>query len=187
MHTMPALAAAGAALPALRARGGGAGDLAALCALDREINAWKLAAETREASVQLGVRRLKALVNISPRLAAAGEFARDIDAGRGARAITSSSAACRPPWKAFRCDAALNASLTRRSPPSARAALKLIRIGQEGMQRALRAACAANCRGCVATSCSVAREEAGWFNPLLEIASMRHERADERLFISCNS
>jgi len=36
----------------------------------------------------------------------------------------------------------------------------------------------------VAASLGVAREDAGCFNPLLEIASMRHERAFERLFIS---
>ena len=42
-------------------------------------------------------------------------------------------------------------------------------------------------RGCRRRSrvhCKCTRDEAGWFDPLLEIASMRHERADERLFIS---
>jgi urease accessory protein UreF len=36
----------------------------------------------------------------------------------------------------------------------------------------------------VQASLEVEREEAGWFDPLLEIAAMRHEFADERLFIS---
>ena len=36
-----------------------AADLDEICAIDREIGAWKLARETREASAQLGVRRLK--------------------------------------------------------------------------------------------------------------------------------
>ena len=63
------------------------------------------------------------------------------------------------------------------------AALKLIRIGQEGCQRALRAA-AASAPEAIATSLTVERATAGWFNPMLEIAAMRHERAEERLFIS---
>jgi urease accessory protein len=63
------------------------------------------------------------------------------------------------------------------------AAMKLIRIGQEGCQRVLRAACT-EAKVVVAASLNVGREDAGCFNPLLEIASMRHERADERLFIS---
>jgi urease accessory protein len=61
--------------------------------------------------------------------------------------------------------------------------LKLIRIGQEGCQRVLRATCAASDESITASS-AVVREQAGWFNPLLEIASLRHERAEERLFIS---
>ena len=36
----------------------------------------------------------------------------------------------------------------------------------------------------VAASLDVARDDAGIFEPLLEIASMRHEFANERLFIS---
>jgi len=63
------------------------------------------------------------------------------------------------------------------------AALKLIRIGQDGVQRTLRTAGAETAR-VTAASRTIAREDAGVFNPLLEIAAMRHERAEERLFIS---
>src|SRR5262245_50053985 len=44
----------------------GAGNLAELRRIDLEISAWKLAAETRAASAQLGLRRLKALRAIHP-------------------------------------------------------------------------------------------------------------------------
>jgi urease accessory protein len=47
----------------------------------------------------------------------------------------------------------------------------------------LRAA-AATADASIAASLVVSKCDAGWFNPLLEIASLRHERADERLFIS---
>jgi urease accessory protein len=63
------------------------------------------------------------------------------------------------------------------------AAMKLIRIGQDGCQRVLRGACG-EATGVVDRSLGIVRLRAGCFNPLLEIASMRHERADERLFIS---
>ena len=41
-----------------------------------------------------------------------------------------------------------------------------------------------NAESTIAASLDIPRASAGWFNPLLEIASLRHERADERLFIS---
>src|SRR6187549_2140664 len=58
-------------------------DLGDICTIDREIDAWKLARETREASIQLGLRRLKALRIISDRSRLA-EFEQAI-AGRRAR------------------------------------------------------------------------------------------------------
>jgi urease accessory protein len=63
------------------------------------------------------------------------------------------------------------------------AALKLLRIGQEGCQRVL-ASCLERAQGVLRDSLEVRHAEAGCFNPLLEIASMRHETAYERLFIS---
>jgi len=44
--------------------------------------------------------------------------------------------------------------------------------------------CLADTDGRVAQALTIAREAIGWFDPLLDIASMRHETADERLFIS---
>ena len=63
------------------------------------------------------------------------------------------------------------------------AALKLIRIGQDGCQRVLRHALTL-AQPTIAASLTVVRDDAGVFDPLLEIASMRHEFANERLFIS---
>ena len=80
-------------------------------------------------------------------------------------------------------EAALGAYYYQAVAAACGASLKLIRIGQDGVQRALRAA-AELAPAAIARSLAVARDEAGWFNPILEIASMRHERAGERLFIS---
>ena len=63
------------------------------------------------------------------------------------------------------------------------AALKLLRIGQEACQRVL-ASALAQAPAVVRDSLTIQRAEAGCFNPLLEIASMRHQTAFERLFIS---
>lgn len=152
-----------------------------ICAIDREIGTWKLARETREASAKLGMRRLKALRKISdaPRLA---EFEQATATGS---ACGHHLVVCALQARAgsVPLEAALAAYFYQSLAAVCAAALKLIRIGQDGCQRALRAA-AASAEATVRDSLSVAREDAGWFNPLLEIASMRHERADERLFIS---
>ena len=152
-----------------------------VCAIDREIGAWKLARETREASAQLGVRRLKALRTIAdaPLLA---EFEQAI-AGRRASGHHLVVCALQARVENVPLAAALTTYLYQSLAAVCAAALKLIRIGQDGCQRSLRAALS-NAGPTVRASLTVARDDAGWFNPLLEIAAMRHERADERLFIS---
>jgi urease accessory protein len=156
-------------------------DLDVVCAIDREIDAWKLARETRDASIQLGLRRLKALRNITdaPHLA---EFEQAIVAQR-ARGHHLVVCAVQARVESIPLLAAITAYFYQSLAAICAAALKLIRIGQEGCQRALRTA-AAQAEATIRQSLRVARNEAGWFNPLLEIASMRHERAEERLFIS---
>ena len=167
-------------LPFLRFAFAAAG-LDEICAIDREISAWKLARETREASAQLGVRRLKALRTISdaPLLA---EFEEAIAAKRasGHHLVVC---ALQARVENIPLEAALATYLYQSLAAICATALKLIRIGQDGCQRSLRAA-TAQANETVRESFSVAREDAGWFNPALEIASMRHERAPERLFIS---
>lgn len=152
-----------------------------ICALDAEIGAWKLARESREASAQLGVRRLKALRTISD-AAALAEFDAAIREGRAAGhhlvvcGLQARAAGVPLP-------AALTTYFYQSLAAICAAALKLIRIGQDACQRVLHAACA-EAEVVVQGSLAIARADAGWFNPFLEIASMRHERAEERLFIS---
>lgn len=63
------------------------------------------------------------------------------------------------------------------------AAMKLLRIGQNASQSLLTEALA-EAPHLIAASQQVAREDMGWFNPWLDIASARHEHAEARLFIS---
>jgi urease accessory protein len=151
------------------------------CALDREIDAWKLAQEAREASAQLGGRRLAALQKISDH-ADLAEFSRAIAAGR-ARGHHLVVCALQARAGGIPLDAALATYFYQALAAVCAAALKLIRIGQDGCQRVLRAM-NREAEAIVNRSLVVERGDAGWFNPLLEIAAMRHARADERLFIS---
>ncbi len=168
-------------LPYLRFAFQHAKNLPELCAIDREIHASKLARETREASIQIGTRRIKALQAISeaPELIA---FATAIHSGDAfghhlcAFAIQGVS-------ENIPIDALLMTYAYQTLSGAVAAALKLIRIGQDGCQRALRHALGF-LPEVIETSLSVERDQAGCFSPLLEIASMRHAFAQERLFIS---
>jgi urease accessory protein len=157
------------------------GHLAELRRIDLAISAWKLPSETRAASAQLGTRRLKALRTISDApLLAAFETLIAHGACQGHHLVVCGLQAAMenvPPH------AALTTYFYQSLAAICAAALKLIRIGQDGIQRTLRTACSV-APAIVQSSLAVTRENAGWFNPLLEIAAMRHERADERLFIS---
>lgn len=157
------------------------GNLADLRRLDEEIGAWKLAAEARQASAQLGLRRLKALRTISDApLLAAFEMLVTHGACAGHHLVVCGLQAS---IERLPLEAALLAYFYQSLAAICAAAMKLIRIGQDGCQRVLRAA-SREADSVVRRSLLVGRTNAGWFNPILEIAAMRHERADERLFIS---
>jgi urease accessory protein len=63
------------------------------------------------------------------------------------------------------------------------AAMKLLRLGQNGAQSLLTEALGAM-PNIIAEAQRTPRDEIGWFNPWLDIAAARHENADARMFIS---
>lgn len=63
------------------------------------------------------------------------------------------------------------------------AAMKILRLGQNGSQSLLTEALAA-APAAIAAAEATPQEEIGWFNPWLDIAAARHETADSRMFIS---
>ncbi len=168
-------------LPYLRFAHGSVGDMGALCEVDCEISAWKLARETREGSMQIGRRRLAALrvVNEQPLYREFAEAIQRGDAHGHHLTVSAVQAAC----EGFPLSAALGAWFYQSVAGACSAALKIIRIGQDGCQRVLRSALG-SAEETIAASMMIRRDAAGWFDPLLEIASMRHEFANERLFIS---
>lgn len=178
-QVLPALAQQ--ELPYLRFAHDAAPQLKALCEVDREISAWKIARELRDASIQVGGRRLAALRAMSDR-----EAYRDFVASIMAKITPGhhlSVCALQASVEGFPLRAALAAYVYQTVAGVCSAALKLVRIGQDGCQRVLRGAME-RAEETITASLLVEKDEAGWFDPLLEIASMRHEFADERLFIS---
>jgi urease accessory protein len=63
------------------------------------------------------------------------------------------------------------------------AAMKLLRLGQNGGQTLL-TEMLGHAPALIAAASAIPLEEIGWFNPWLDIASARHETADARMFIS---
>lgn len=63
------------------------------------------------------------------------------------------------------------------------AAMKLLRLGQNSAQALLTEALV-TAPDLIAAAERTPRDEIGWFNPWLDIASARHESADARMFIS---
>ncbi len=178
-HLLPLLA--GWELPALRFAIAAAADTTELLALDREIHAWKLPAEARSASIQIGSRRIRTLrlTSGNPALLAYDELIRS----RFAHGHHIIATALQALIHSCPVEAALFSYGYQSCAGACTAALKLIRIGQEGTQRALTSALR-QLPQTVKDSLKLERDRMGSFSPMLEIASMRHAMADERLFIS---
>lgn len=152
-----------------------------LAAIDAELSALKVCRELRQASLRQGQQRLRTLRKARPhpalerlhRLAQEGLLAPNH--------IVVYAIECRAADTPLR--AALAAWAYQSLAAACAAALKIIRIGQEGAQLALTASLARIAR-IIDDSLAIERDLAGHFDPLLEIASARHEQAFSRLFIS---
>jgi urease accessory protein len=154
-------------------------DQDALLELDACVEASKTARELREASRATGHRRLHAFCEMgaSPAL---GAYARAVEQGRspGHHAVVYGIGLAHLPQPALLTSWAFQSlSAVCLSAP------KLLRIGQNAAQRVLTRSLV-DIEANIAASLAVSREELGWFDPLVEIASMQHEIAYERLFIS---
>ncbi len=164
-------------LPMLAAahRCAAAGNLDGLRALDDELEAWKLSAELRQASRQIGSRRLSLVRKLDPDPLVA-TYA---DSGAPSHHLV----ACALELRRLPVEAAACAFAFQTISGYATASMKLMRLGQERCQTIVRTLISALAVH-IGDAVRVPTDRAGWFNPLIEIASMRHARARERLFIS---
>lgn len=154
-----------------------ADDHAALRRLDDDLDAWKLAAELRQASRQLGSRRLSLVQKLAP-----DDFLSAYVQSVGAPC--HHLIACALETRHLPAAAACCAFGLQTLSGYAISAMKLIRLGQERCQLIIRGSMALLAGHIDGMISALPAERIGWFNPLLEIASMRHARANERLFIS---
>lgn len=156
-----------------------ADDWETFTSLDQMTGALRPARELREASLQIGRRRLAILAKLHP-----SPFIEKLAAHVAEAPLAGHHA---PVWGAACAgmpgDAAIFAYFYQMISGVCMAAPKLIRIGQEGAQRVL-ATLLAEAPSVLKRSANISRDDIGWFDPVLDIASMRHEIADERLFIS---
>jgi urease accessory protein len=155
------------------------GDEAVLVELDAAVDATKTARELREASRATGRRRLHSFLETgaSPALTS---LAKTIADGRtqGHHAVVFGAGLASMPQQAL-----LTSWAFQSISAVCLAAPKLLRIGQDSAQRVLTASLTAmECN--VARSLDISRDDFGWFDPLVDLASMQHEIAHERLFIS---
>jgi urease accessory protein len=154
-------------------------DLADLLDLDACVDATKTARELREASRATGRRRLHSFVETSAS-SILEAFTQAVEQGRSPahHAVVYGIGLETLPERALLISWAYQSlgAICLSSP-------KLLRIGQNAAQRVLTSSLA-HADEKVDQSLAVSRDDLGWFDPLVEIASMHHEIAHERLFIS---
>ncbi len=150
-----------------------AGETNTLLAIDTELDAWRIPAELRDASRRIGSQRLDLLASLDP-TPFVTDF-RDSSPRAHHLVVSAIELSSLPPAQAARAFAFQSiAGLTA-------ASMKLIRIGQSACQHILRRSLE---KLGADLDPALAREADGWFNPLLEISSLRHARSHARLFIS---
>ena len=150
-----------------------AGDAERLLEIDRELDAWRIPAELRDASRRIGSQRLSLLAELDPSLLILRY--REVSPRSHHLVVTALELSGLPVAQAARAFAFQTiAGVTA-------ASMKLMRIGQTSCQQIARRTLIKLGQKIDTALC---QEPDGWFNPLLEIASLRHARAHARLFIS---
>ena len=149
------------------------GNLLEILNLDAELDAWRIPAELRDASRRIGSQRLSLLAQLDPsplveKLLVASPRSHHL-------VVTAVELSAVPVSQAARAFAFQSIA------GHAAASMKLLRIGQTTCQQIVRRTLAELGEE---IDVSLSRPVDGWFNPLLEIASLRHARAHSRLFIS---
>ena len=178
-HILPATQHLDLPLVAWAHRAAAADDRSALRDTDILAGALRPARELRAASLQIGRRRLAMLAAVRPTPLLLDFQAQTLDDPQLGHATTVWGAACSP----LPIDSTLQAFFYQAVSCFCGAAPKLLRIGQEAAQRVLTAALQ-DAHHIVQAALHIPKEDIGFFDPILDLASMRHELASERLFIS---
>ena len=178
---LPALARVDLPLVRLSHEAGIVEDADAIHELAEISGALKGSRELREASARVGGQRLALAADLfgHPLLVELRADAQDGAFVPHANVVFGVETAV----AAVGCDDALAAYAYQTMSGSISAAMKLIRLGQNAAQRVLRG-CLKKVPEAVATSRAIGLRDIGWFSPLLDTASARHEGGQVRIFIS---
>jgi urease accessory protein len=148
-------------------------DVDRLRELNARYGAMKSTRELREASARIGAQRLGILRELSPH-----PLLERLQEMHAALVFGMQCALAGAPVVA-----ALSAYYYQTLAAFVSASIKLIRIGHLGCQKIL-TRCLDQSDAVIERAQKIAEDDIGWFNPLLDIASARHEFAEARLFIS---
>lgn len=152
-----------------------------LLEFDARYAAMKAAQELRNASSGLGAQRLQMLLQL-----ASQPLLQELESKRTAGLFHAHMPIIYGAQTAI-FQTPLNAALLsyyyQNSAAFVSAAMKLMRLGQIAGQRLL-TECLAGAGAAIARALLVREEDAGWFSPLVDIASALHEKAYTRIFIS---
>ncbi len=143
--------------------------------------ALKTSREARRAADNIGRQRVELLATLRP-CALSQTFLARAREGRWPFS-PAVSAALEARVLGAPLDAALGALVYATFAGLLAAAMKIIRLGQNGSQTLL-TEMLAHTPALTAAAQHVAFDDIGWFNPWLDIAAARHENAEARLFIS---
>jgi urease accessory protein len=156
-------------------------DLGRLCSLDERYGAMKATKELRTASARIGTQRLALAADLLDDSFISEVHNANENGQLAGHEVLAVGVQCAQTGMS-RSDA-LGVVYYLSLSVLTNAIVKLIRIGQTDCQRIL-AANLGQINDVIRRAQVVAEEEIGWFSPLTDIVSARHETAYSRLFIS---
>ena len=158
-------------------------DYIKLLILNDEISAWKLTRELRDAGSSQGTQLLRMILEIH-RCPISDKFKQLLQkSGDSCQQITATALLRNLQEVPIR--SAMIAWIYQAVSNFCSASVKLLRLGEIACQKIIY-----NCinkkrvQGILQVAFEVKKEDAGFFNPMLDLASARHELAFSRLFIS---
>ena len=158
-------------------------DLEELAKINEEISAWKLTREIRDAGNSQGAQLLRMILEIYQ--CPLSKELKQLLQGRGDQCQHITATALLRNKQKAPLDSSMIAWIYQAVSNFCSASIKLLRLGELACQKIIhRCINGEKIQGLLARSVEVKREEAGFFNPMLDVASARHELAFSRLFIS---
>ncbi len=158
-------------------------DLEELAKINEEISAWKLTREIRDAGNSQGAQLLRMILEIYQ--CPLSKELKQLLQGRGDQCQHITATALLRNKQKAPLDSSMIAWIYQAVSNFCSASIKLLRLGELACQKIInRCINGEKIQGLLARSVEVKREEAGFFNPMLDLASARHELAFSRLFIS---